>query len=109
MVRDIRAARTRVWLETYIFHDDAAGLAIAEALRERARRRRAGSRSLRCHRQQGHPLRLLRALEQAGVQVARLPFGLGSAVEFLVPCASSIAAIIASCWSSTIRSPTLAA
>jgi cardiolipin synthase len=36
MVRDIRAARTRVWLETYIFNDDAAGLAIAAALRERA-------------------------------------------------------------------------
>jgi cardiolipin synthase A/B len=36
MVRDIRAARKRVWLETYIFQDDAAGQAIAEALRERA-------------------------------------------------------------------------
>lgn len=36
MLRDIRAARTRVWLETYIFHEDAAGRAIADALRERA-------------------------------------------------------------------------
>jgi cardiolipin synthase len=36
MVRDIHAARTRVWLETYIFNDDAAGRAIAAALRERA-------------------------------------------------------------------------
>ena len=36
MVSDIRAARTRVWLETYIFNDDAAGRAVAEALRERA-------------------------------------------------------------------------
>lgn len=36
MLRDIRAARTRIWLETYIFHDDAAGRAIADALRERA-------------------------------------------------------------------------
>jgi cardiolipin synthase len=37
MVRDIRAARKRVWLETYIFHDDSAGRAVADALRERAR------------------------------------------------------------------------
>ncbi len=36
MLRDIRTARTRIWLETYIFHDDAAGRAIADALRERA-------------------------------------------------------------------------
>ncbi|HWG41954.1 MAG TPA: phospholipase D-like domain-containing protein [Gemmataceae bacterium] len=35
MVRDILAARKRVWLETYIFQDDAAGQAIAAALRER--------------------------------------------------------------------------
>jgi cardiolipin synthase A/B len=37
MVEDIRAARQRVWLETYIFLNDAAGKAIAEALKERAR------------------------------------------------------------------------
>jgi cardiolipin synthase A/B len=37
MVDDIRAARRRVWLETYIFHNDAAGKAIAEVLKERAR------------------------------------------------------------------------
>src|SRR5690348_7831051 len=37
MVRDVRRARTRVWLETYIFHDDAAGCAVAEALIARAR------------------------------------------------------------------------
>lgn len=37
MVRDIHAATTRVWLETYIFHNDNCGQAIAEALRERAR------------------------------------------------------------------------
>jgi cardiolipin synthase A/B len=69
MLRDIRAARTRVWLETYIFHDDAAGQAIADALRERAAA--------------GVPVRVLydaigsaytswaffRDLEQAGVQV----------------------------------------
>jgi cardiolipin synthase len=37
MVDDIRAARHRVWLETYIFLNDAAGKAISEALQERAR------------------------------------------------------------------------
>jgi cardiolipin synthase len=37
MVRDIRAARTRVWLETYIFHPDDCGRAVADALAERAR------------------------------------------------------------------------
>lgn len=37
MVRDIHNARQRVWLESYIFLDDAAGQAIAAALMERAR------------------------------------------------------------------------
>src|SRR3954463_10200726 len=37
MVEDIRAATSRVWLESYIFLNDAAGLAIGEALKERAR------------------------------------------------------------------------
>jgi cardiolipin synthase A/B len=37
MVQDIRLARDRVWLETYIFADDPAGRAIADALMERAR------------------------------------------------------------------------
>ncbi len=37
MVHDIAAARTRVWLETYIFFDDAVGRAVADALKERAR------------------------------------------------------------------------
>ena len=37
MVRDVRAATSRVWLETYIFLDDAAGRAVADALRDRAR------------------------------------------------------------------------
>jgi len=37
MILDIRSAQQRVWLEVYIFHDDAAGRAVAEALKERAR------------------------------------------------------------------------
>jgi cardiolipin synthase len=36
MVADIRAARKRVWLESYIFAADAAGQAIVDALVERA-------------------------------------------------------------------------
>jgi cardiolipin synthase len=36
MVKDISAATMRVWLEVYIFMDDAAGQAISEALRQRA-------------------------------------------------------------------------
>jgi cardiolipin synthase len=36
MIADIRAARQRVWLETYIFLNDAAGERVAAALRERA-------------------------------------------------------------------------
>jgi cardiolipin synthase len=37
IVRDIHQARERVWLESYIFLDDAAGQMIAAALMERAR------------------------------------------------------------------------
>jgi cardiolipin synthase len=37
MLRDIHGARQRVWLESYIFLDDAAGQAVADALAERAR------------------------------------------------------------------------
>jgi cardiolipin synthase len=37
MVDDIRAAKRRVWLETYIYADDDAGRAIADALVDRAR------------------------------------------------------------------------
>ena len=36
MVEDIRQARQRVWLESYIIAADAAGQAVAEALKERA-------------------------------------------------------------------------
>jgi cardiolipin synthase len=37
MVEDIRSARDRVWLETYMFLDDVVGLEIADAMMERAR------------------------------------------------------------------------
>jgi cardiolipin synthase len=69
LVRDIRAARQRVWLETYIFHDDAAGRAVAEALRERAR---AGVQvRVLCDAigSQGTPRAFFHALAEAGAQV----------------------------------------
>src|SRR6516225_5172096 len=37
LVRDIQTAQKRVWVESYIFLYDAAGSAVAEALKERAR------------------------------------------------------------------------
>ncbi|MEX2115127.1 MAG: phospholipase D-like domain-containing protein [Pirellulales bacterium] len=37
MLADIRQAKSRVWLETYIFANDDAGRAVTEALAERAR------------------------------------------------------------------------
>ena len=37
MLRDIRGARERVWLETYIFFNDDGGKRIAEAIKEKAR------------------------------------------------------------------------
>jgi cardiolipin synthase len=69
LVRDIRAARRRVWVEIYIFLDDAAGKAVAAALEERAR---AGVEvrvlydALGC---QTTPTAFFRALERAGAQV----------------------------------------
>jgi cardiolipin synthase len=38
MIAALRKARHEVWLATYIFHDDAAGLAMADALGDAARR-----------------------------------------------------------------------
>jgi cardiolipin synthase len=37
MIEDIRKAQMRVWLETYIFHDDQCGRAVRDALLERCR------------------------------------------------------------------------
>lgn len=69
MVEDIRAAHSRVWLETYLILDDPAGRAIAEALKERAR---AGL-DVRLHYDTigslTTPSRFFRDLGRAGVQV----------------------------------------
>ncbi len=69
MLRDLRAARTRIWLETYIFHDDAAGRAVAEVLRKRAV---AGVQVRVLYDAIGSKdtsAAFFRALEQAGAQV----------------------------------------
>ena len=69
MIDDIRAARSRVWMETYLILDDPAGRAIAEALKERAR---AGV-DVRLHYDTigslTTPTRFFRNLARAGVQV----------------------------------------
>jgi len=69
MIDDIRAARSRVWLESYIFYDDAAGRAVAEALKERAH----GGLDIRVLYDAVGSLStsasFFRDMEQAGVQV----------------------------------------
>ncbi len=69
MLRDIQQARQRVWLETYIIHDDRAGQAIADALIERARL----GVDVRLHYDTigslDAPSSYFRRLEEAGVQV----------------------------------------
>ncbi|HEV3136751.1 MAG TPA: hypothetical protein VGZ26_02585, partial [Pirellulales bacterium] len=37
MVEDIQAAKSRVWMESYIFAGDSAGQAVAAALADRAK------------------------------------------------------------------------
>ncbi len=69
MVDDIRQARTRVWLESYIIAADAAGRAVAEALKERAA---AGVDCRVIYDAVGSsdtPGAFFRDLEQAGVKV----------------------------------------
>jgi cardiolipin synthase len=69
MLLDIRAARTRVWLETYIFFDDAAGRAIAEALKDRARAGLEVRLLYDAIGSQESPASLFRSMQDAGVNV----------------------------------------
>jgi cardiolipin synthase A/B len=69
MVRDIRAARTRVWLEVYIFFDDDAGRAVADALAERARAGVEVRVLYDAIGSQSTPSSFFRALEEAGASV----------------------------------------
>lgn len=69
MVRDIRSAQTRVWLESYIFLNDAAGCAVAEALQERARAGLNVRVLYDAIGSQTTPSALFRGMEAAGVRV----------------------------------------
>jgi cardiolipin synthase len=69
MVADIRAARSRVWKETYIFMDDAAGRAVADALCDRARAGLDVRLMIDGFGSFTTPTALLGRLEEAGVQV----------------------------------------
>ena len=67
--RDVLGARERVWVESYIFADDAAGRRIAEALKDRAR---SGLDVRVMYDSIGSfatPARLFDDLRQAGVKV----------------------------------------
>src|SRR5438477_12324723 len=69
MLDDLRAARRRIWLETYIIFDDSVGRGIAEVLKEKAR---AGL-DVRLHYDAvgslTTPYRFFRDLQNAGVRV----------------------------------------
>jgi cardiolipin synthase len=69
MVRDIQGARTRVWLETYIFHNDDCGQAVAAALAERARAGVEVRVLYDAIGSQWTPGSFFRTLEQAGASV----------------------------------------
>src|SRR5260370_1413748 len=69
MLADIRAARTRIWVETYIFFNDSAGEAVAEALKERARDGLDVRLLYDALGSSATPSSFFRRLENAGVQV----------------------------------------
>jgi cardiolipin synthase len=69
MVDDIRAARVRVWMESYIFADDAAGRAVAAALAERARAGLDVRLMIDAWGSFSLPTAMLARLRAAGVQV----------------------------------------
>lgn len=84
IVADIHKATQRVWLETYIFHHDQAGLRVRDALVERAR---AGV-EVRLHYDaigcQSTPASFFRPIRQAGGQVHCF-HSLGEAFRTLTP------------------------
>lgn len=69
MVDDIRRAKKRVWLETYIFYHDAAGQAIADALIDRARAGLDVRLLYDAIGSQTTPSWFFRAIKQAGARV----------------------------------------
>jgi cardiolipin synthase len=69
LVRDIQTAQRHVWVESYIFLDDVAGYAVAEALKERARLGldvRVLYDAIGC---QSTPAIFFKEMEEAGIQV----------------------------------------
>lgn len=69
MVADILAARTRVWKETYIFMDDPAGRAVADALCDRARAGLDVRLMIDGFGSFSTPTAMITRMQEAGVQV----------------------------------------
>jgi cardiolipin synthase len=69
MVRDIQLAQKRVWVESYIFLNDIAGCAVAQALQERARLGVDVRVLYDAVGSQTTPSAFFRKMEAAGVQV----------------------------------------
>jgi len=69
MVADILAAQTRVWKETYIFMDDPAGRAVADALCDRARAGLDVRLMIDGFGSFSTPSAMITRLQEAGVQV----------------------------------------
>jgi cardiolipin synthase A/B len=69
MVEDIGRAHSRVWVESYIFLDDAAGKAVALALQERARAGLDVRVMVDAIGSQTTPWSFFRELERAGARV----------------------------------------
>src|SRR5438874_9832013 len=68
-IRDIQSAQKRVWVESYIFLNDVAGSAVAEALQERARKGLDVRVLYDAIGSQTTPSAFFRQMEEAGVQV----------------------------------------
>jgi cardiolipin synthase A/B len=69
MLEDIRAAKSRVWMETYIFAGDAAGNAVADALVDRAQAGLDVRLMIDAWGSFSTPRSLLNRMRDAGVQV----------------------------------------
>lgn len=69
LLADIRAARQRIWIESYIFYHDAVGRAVAEALKERARAGVAVRVLYDALGSQTTPAAFFHEMQAAGVQV----------------------------------------
>src|SRR5262245_38565922 len=69
LLADIRAARRRIWIESYIFYHDSVGQAVAEALKERARAGVAVRVLYDALGSQTTPAAFFTEMQTAGVQV----------------------------------------